>query len=203
MTAVSPNHSPGLDFRAQASKLTTILPCRDQNRILIGIGGTMNQPVMGGVAALNVPAYIKHQKLINWVSRNRRPDQAGPHLLVRRLAGRVRPPVRRDGRRRHHEKAEPGKAPEFLPGLLRPDRRGARRRPHLHLLGNQRAGRPDQQLDGAGRNARRPCTACSTAAWPAARCTWCRSRWARSVRRSPTSASSCPIRLTWPSTCAS
>jgi phosphoenolpyruvate carboxykinase (GTP) len=28
----------------------------------------MNQPVMGGVAALNVPAYIKHQKLINWVA---------------------------------------------------------------------------------------------------------------------------------------
>lgn len=28
----------------------------------------MNQPVMGGVAALNVPAYIKHQKLINWVT---------------------------------------------------------------------------------------------------------------------------------------
>jgi phosphoenolpyruvate carboxykinase (GTP) len=28
----------------------------------------MNQPVMGGVAVMNVPAYIKHQKLINWVS---------------------------------------------------------------------------------------------------------------------------------------
>ncbi len=28
----------------------------------------MNQPVMGGVAALNVPAYIKHQQLINWVA---------------------------------------------------------------------------------------------------------------------------------------
>jgi phosphoenolpyruvate carboxykinase (GTP) len=28
----------------------------------------MNQPVMGGVATLNVPAHIKHQKLINWVS---------------------------------------------------------------------------------------------------------------------------------------
>ncbi|SIR32793.1 phosphoenolpyruvate carboxykinase (GTP) [Janthinobacterium sp. TND4EL3] len=28
----------------------------------------MNQPVMGGVAALNVPAYIKQQKLINWVA---------------------------------------------------------------------------------------------------------------------------------------
>jgi phosphoenolpyruvate carboxykinase (GTP) len=28
----------------------------------------MNQPVMNGVAALNVPAYIKQQKLINWVA---------------------------------------------------------------------------------------------------------------------------------------
>src|SRR5471032_1542968 len=28
----------------------------------------MNQPVMGGVAALNVPAYIKQQSLINWVA---------------------------------------------------------------------------------------------------------------------------------------
>ncbi|HZX26737.1 MAG TPA: phosphoenolpyruvate carboxykinase domain-containing protein, partial [Telluria sp.] len=28
----------------------------------------MNQPVMGGVAALNVPAYIKHQRLISWVA---------------------------------------------------------------------------------------------------------------------------------------
>ena len=27
----------------------------------------MNQPVMGGVATLDVPAYIKHQKLISWV----------------------------------------------------------------------------------------------------------------------------------------
>ena len=28
----------------------------------------MNQPIMGGVAALNAPAYIKQQKLINWVA---------------------------------------------------------------------------------------------------------------------------------------
>ncbi len=28
----------------------------------------MNQPVMGGVATLNAPAYIKHQQLLNWVS---------------------------------------------------------------------------------------------------------------------------------------
>ena len=28
----------------------------------------MNQPVMGGVAPLNAPNYVKHQKLINWVA---------------------------------------------------------------------------------------------------------------------------------------
>src|SRR5450830_1146050 len=28
----------------------------------------MNQPVMEGVAALNAPAFVKHQKLINWVA---------------------------------------------------------------------------------------------------------------------------------------
>ncbi|RZI44462.1 phosphoenolpyruvate carboxykinase (GTP) [Herbaspirillum sp. HC18] len=28
----------------------------------------MNQPVMGGIAALNAPTYVKHQKLIAWVS---------------------------------------------------------------------------------------------------------------------------------------
>jgi phosphoenolpyruvate carboxykinase (GTP) len=28
----------------------------------------MNQPVMGGVAALNAPAYIQHPKLLNWVA---------------------------------------------------------------------------------------------------------------------------------------
>jgi phosphoenolpyruvate carboxykinase (GTP) len=42
-----------------------------EQKFFIGIGGHMNQPVMGGVAALNVPAYVKQQKLINW-GRNRR-----------------------------------------------------------------------------------------------------------------------------------
>ncbi len=28
----------------------------------------MNQPVMGGIAVLNAPTYVKHQKLINWVA---------------------------------------------------------------------------------------------------------------------------------------
>ncbi|MDE2608079.1 MAG: phosphoenolpyruvate carboxykinase, partial [Burkholderiales bacterium] len=29
----------------------------------------MNQPQMGGVAALNVPGYVKHRGLIDWVAR--------------------------------------------------------------------------------------------------------------------------------------
>ncbi len=114
----------------------------------------MNQPVMGGVAAVNAPAYVKQQKLINWVGEIAALTKPDTHLLVRRLARRIRPPVRRDGRRRHHEEAEPGQAPEQLPGLLRPVRRRARRRPHLHLLRQQGRRRPDQQLDGAGRDAR-------------------------------------------------
>jgi len=28
----------------------------------------MNQPVMQGIAALNAPAFVKHQKLLNWVA---------------------------------------------------------------------------------------------------------------------------------------
>ncbi|KAF1048272.1 MAG: hypothetical protein GAK35_00296 [Herbaspirillum frisingense] len=28
----------------------------------------MNQPLMAGVPAVNAPAYVKHQKLINWVA---------------------------------------------------------------------------------------------------------------------------------------
>jgi phosphoenolpyruvate carboxykinase (GTP) len=28
----------------------------------------MNQPLMAGIPAVNAPAYVKHQKLINWVA---------------------------------------------------------------------------------------------------------------------------------------
>ena len=28
----------------------------------------MNRPTMGGVPAVSAPAYVQHQKLINWVS---------------------------------------------------------------------------------------------------------------------------------------
>ncbi len=94
----------------------------------------MNQPVMGGVPTVNAPSYVKQQKLINWVAEIAaltKPDRI--HWCDGSQA-RIRPPVQRDGCRRHHEEAEPGKAPQQLPRLFRPFRRGARGRPHLHLL---------------------------------------------------------------------
>ncbi len=45
------------------------------------------------------------------------------------------------------QQAEPGEAPQQLPGLVRSDRRGPRGRPHLHLQPLQAGCRPDQQLD--------------------------------------------------------
>ena len=48
----------------------------------------------------------------------------------------------------------------------------------------------DEQLARAGRDARARSTDCSAAACAGARCTSCRSRWARSARRSRTSACS-------------
>src|ERR1700741_2302409 len=57
-----------MTFRTQATSGRRSCRAGDRQRILIGIGGTMNQPIMGGVAALNVPAYVKQQKLINWVA---------------------------------------------------------------------------------------------------------------------------------------
>ena len=64
----------------------------------------------------------------------RGPDPAGPHRVGRRLAGGVGPPHPADGRRRDGHPAEPREAPELLPVPLRPQRRGPRRGPHLHLL---------------------------------------------------------------------
>ena len=57
------------------------------------------------------------------------------------------------GRRRHLHQAQPGQAPEQLFGLVRPQRRGPRRRPHLYLQRKEGRRRPDQQLDGPGRDA--------------------------------------------------
>ena len=146
----------------------------------------MNHPSMEGLR-LNVPAYVKHARLIAWVADMAALTEAadvywcdGSEAEYDRLCAAT-------GRRRHLQEAEPGAAPEQLPGLQRPERRGARRRPHLHLLRAQGRRRPDQQLDGPGRDARaaadrRRQRAVPAAACAAARCTWCRSPWARWAR---------------------
>ena len=60
----------------------------------------------------------------------------------------------------------------------------------------RRRRRPHQQLARPGRDARDPARALRTAACAAARCTSCRSRWARSAARSRSSACRSPTRPT-------
>ena len=60
-------------------------------------------------------------------------------------------------------KLSEAKRPNSYLALVRPQRRGARRGPHLHLLRERARRRPDQQLDGPGRDAREAQRACSTA----------------------------------------
>ena len=112
----------------------------------------MNAPLKG--LAVQAPSYVKNAKLIAWVADMAALCKPDSHPLVRRQPGRIRPPVPAAGRRRHLQEAEPGQAPQLLPGPLRSERRRARRRPHLHLLRQEGRRRPHQQLDGAGRDAR-------------------------------------------------
>ena len=53
---------------------------------------------------------------------------------------------------RHLHPARPGDQAQLLLRRLRPDRRRARRGPHLHLLGRREGLRAHQQLDGPGRD---------------------------------------------------
>ncbi|MCK7493302.1 MAG: hypothetical protein MZW92_19215 [Comamonadaceae bacterium] len=127
--------------------------------------------------------------------RDRRADRGRRRLLVRRLARQEYDRLCEQLVRRRHDAApEPRAAPEQLPGPQRPERRRARRGPHLHLQRAAGGRRPDQQLDGAGRDARaaadRRERAVQGLRCAAARCTWCRSRWGRWARTSRTSASS-------------
>ncbi len=141
---------------------------------------------------------------------DRRAHRSRRCLLVRRLAGRVRAAVPAAGRWRHHAPPEPRAAAQQLSRMQRPERRGARRGPHLHLQREEGGRRPDQQLDGPARDARHAAARLRNGtpglfkgACAAARCTWCRSRWGRSARISRRSASNSATALTSPSTCAS
>ena len=85
--------------------------------------------------------------------RDRRTDPAGQRGLVRRLRGGVRAPVRGARREGHVQEARPDQAPQLVLRRLRPQRRRARRGPHLHLLREGGGRRPDQQLEGPRRDA--------------------------------------------------
>ena len=61
--------------------------------------------------------------------------------------------LRTDGGRRHLHQAQPEALARLLLRALRPERRGPRRRPHLHLLALEGRRGPDQQLGGSLRDA--------------------------------------------------
>ncbi len=153
------------------------------------------------------PAFVKNARLIAWVAITRSPCASRDQVYWCDGSQERGPWTARcaeaAGRQGHLQEAESGQAPRLLPGLLRPERRGARGRPHLHLLAEEGRRWPDQQLGRSRRDAPPRCSRCSTAACGAARCTSCPSRWARWAPTSPTSAWSFPTAPMWRSTCAS
>ena len=130
--------------------------------------------------------------------RDGRADRRQGRLLVRRQRCRVRAPRRPALRRRHLHQARSGAAPAQLPGAQQPERRrrvertapssaASARRTRARPTTGRRPPRCARSCRPASPTARRRSFA---AAWPAARCTSCRSRWARSAPTSRTSASS-------------
>ena len=113
----------------------------------------MNHPAMQGLE-LNTPSYVKNAQLIAWVADMValcKPDTVywcdGSDAEYQRLCQQLVDAGT-------FKKTERSQAAEQLSRAQRPERRGAGGRPHLHLLGQKRRRRPDQQLDGAGRDAR-------------------------------------------------
>ena len=114
---------------------------------------------------INAPSHVKNAKLIAWVADMAaltKPDSIywcdGSDEEYARLCQQLVDA-------RHLQKTQPRQAPQQFPGLLRPQRRGPRGRPHLHLLREEGKRRPHQQLDGPRRHARAPCKPpCLTAA---------------------------------------
>ena len=76
---------------------------------------------------------------------------AGSRPLVRRHRRGIRPPGEAHGGLRHGEVAGRAKAAAQSLFPERPERRGARRKPHLHKHAREGRRRPHQQLDRAGR----------------------------------------------------
>ena len=101
-------------------------------------------------------APTKNAKTPGLGRRGRGADHTRPHRVVRRLGRRVRPALPGAGRRRDVHPAVRRQAAQQLLGALRPRRRGPRRGPHLHLLGEGDRRRPDQQLARPGRDAQPP-----------------------------------------------
>ena len=101
---------------------------------------------------MHMPDYVRHEGSEAVGRRDGRAVQARRGPLVRRLAGGVRPALREMVDAGTFIRLERGAAPEQLPGPLRPERRGPRRGPHVHLLEDQGRRRSDEQLDGPGRD---------------------------------------------------
>ena len=113
----------------------------------------MNSPMMQGLN-LNLPPYVKNARLIAWVADMAalcKPDSIhwcdGSDEEYDRLCQKLV-----DGG--HAAQARPAQAAQLLPGMVRSERRGAGRGPHLHLLAAQGRCRADQQLDGPPGDAR-------------------------------------------------
>ena len=105
---------------------------------------------------------------------------------LRRGKGSPRERDRADGRDGPLEPAEAARMSLSSHGR---QRRGADGAPDFHLQPPQRRRRPDEQLDVARRRLRPSRRDPRQARCAGGRCTWCRSRWGLSARRSARSAS--------------
>ena len=132
----------------------------------------------------------KNQRLIDWVERDGRPLPSPPTCTGATAPTRSTSASASSWSTRAPSPARPrAKRPSSLPGALRPERRRPRRGPHLHLLRARGRRRPHQQLDGPRRDAGhpRPTLYRGLHARPH-HVRRARSAWARSARRSPSSA---------------
>ncbi len=103
--------------------------------------------VLSGQAA--APSYVRNKKLIAWVAdmaRLTQPDRIvwcdGSQAEYDRLCDEL-------VQSGTFKRLNPAKRPNSFLALSRPERRGARRGPHLHLQRAEGRRRPDEQLDGA------------------------------------------------------